>query len=246
MECPLLGSDVRQAAHQQRDLKYPKGPSWKTPSYPSRDVRASLLTRNQTSNRFDDSRRSAVAVHHVVQRSRSARGIAATVRFESGKRAERGVETRPLSSSSVSKGKSVPCRFLPTTKVDVQAVNTESIFPLKSRNYKVSATVGVSTVIVTAVRAILDTGSGPNLVREDLLPEDWEQYRMNDEPRYNVVGAGGKRLRQKGVISLFVELGRLRVKARFLVIAELAAECILGCQFIDRHVQSILPKEKRI
>ena len=27
MECPLLGSDVRQAAHKQRDLKYPKGPS---------------------------------------------------------------------------------------------------------------------------------------------------------------------------------------------------------------------------
>jgi hypothetical protein len=69
---------------------------------------------------------------------------------------------------------------------------------------------------------------------------------MTDEPRYNVVGAGGKRLRQKGVISLFVELERLRVKARFLVIAELAAECILGCQFIDRNVQSILPKEKRI
>jgi Retroviral aspartyl protease len=94
--------------------------------------------------------------------------------------------------------------------------------------------VGVSTVIVTAVRAILDTGAGPNLVREYLLPEDWERYRLTDEPRFNVVGAGGKRLRQKGVISMFVELGRLRVKARFLVIAELAAECILGCQFIDR------------
>jgi hypothetical protein len=30
------------------------------------------------------------------------------------------------------------------------------------------------------------------------------------------------------------------------VIAELAAECILGFQFIDRHVQCTLPKEKRI
>jgi hypothetical protein len=67
MECLLFGSDVRQAARQQRDLKYPKGPSWKTSSYPSRDVRAKLLTRNQTSNRFNDSSRSAVAVHHVVQ-----------------------------------------------------------------------------------------------------------------------------------------------------------------------------------
>jgi hypothetical protein len=69
---------------------------------------------------------------------------------------------------------------------------------------------------------------------------------MTDEPRFSVLGAGGKRLRQEGVISLFVGLGLLRLKARFLVIAELAAKCILGCQFIDRHVQSILPKEKRI
>jgi hypothetical protein len=106
--------------------------------------------------------------------------------------------------------------------------------------------VGVSTVIMTAVRAILDIGAGPNLVREDLTPADWELYRMTDEPRFNVVGAGGKRLRQNGVISLFVELGQLRVKARFLLISELAAECILGCQFIDLHVQCILPKEKRI
>jgi hypothetical protein len=106
--------------------------------------------------------------------------------------------------------------------------------------------VGVSTVIVTAVRAILDTGAGRNLVREDLLPEDWERYRMTEEPRCNILGEGGSRIRQKGVISLFVELGRLRLKARFLVIAELAVECILGCQFIDRHVQSTIPKEKRI
>jgi hypothetical protein len=67
MECPLLGSDVRQAAHQKRDLKYPKGPSWKKPSYPSRDVRAPRLTRNQTSYRLDDSRRPDVAVHPVVE-----------------------------------------------------------------------------------------------------------------------------------------------------------------------------------
>jgi hypothetical protein len=107
--------------------------------------------------------------------------------------------------------------------------------------------VFVSTLIVTAVRAILDTGAGPNLVRDiSFLPEYCERYRLTEEPRFNVVGAGGKRLRQKGVISMFVELGRLRVKARFLVIAELEAECILGCQLIDRYVQSILPKEKRI
>ena len=53
-----------------------------------------------------------------------------------------------------------------------------------SRNYKVSATVGVSTVVATPVFAILDTGAGPNLVREDVLPEDWLRYRVAGDTTY--------------------------------------------------------------
>jgi hypothetical protein len=55
---------------------------------------------------------------------------------------------------------------------------------LASRNYKVSATVGVSTVVATTVYAILDTGDGLNLVREDDLPEDWLRYRIAGDPTY--------------------------------------------------------------
>jgi hypothetical protein len=51
---------------------------------------------------------------------------------------------------------------------------------------------------------------------------------------------------QKGNITLTVQLGTLRVQARFIVVQGLAAECILGFQFIDRQVQVILPKEKRV
>jgi hypothetical protein len=43
-----------------------------------------------------------------------------------------------------------------------------------------------------------------------------------------------------------VQVGNLRTQARFIVVHSLAVECILGCQFIDRHVRSILPKEKRV
>jgi hypothetical protein len=43
-----------------------------------------------------------------------------------------------------------------------------------------------------------------------------------------------------------VQLGTLRVQSRFVVVTSLAAECILGCQFRNRHVRMILPKEKRV
>jgi hypothetical protein len=49
----------------------------------------------------------------------------------------------------------------------------EQVCIMESRNYEVSATVGVSSAVATPVYAILDTGAGPNLVQEDVLPEDW-------------------------------------------------------------------------
>jgi gag-polyprotein putative aspartyl protease len=106
--------------------------------------------------------------------------------------------------------------------------------------------VGVTTVVQTPVRAILDTGAGPNLVREAVLPEDWNWRRLTGEPECRIVGAGGRKLRQKVVIILHVQVGQPRLKTKFIVVEELAAECILGCQFINRHVQTIIPKDRKV
>ena len=109
-----------------------------------------------------------------------------------------------------------------------------------------SVAVGVTTAIMTPVRAIFDTGAGPNLIRRDQLPDDWESYRVFGTQNPPIVGAGGRRLAQKGTVTLVVEIGDLRVRGRFIVVDGLAAPCILGCQFINRHIANILPKEKRI
>jgi Retroviral aspartyl protease len=123
-------------------------------------------------------------------------------------------------------------------------LQVEVVCTLSTRNYKVSATVGVSFTVLTPVFGILDTGAGPNLIRESVLPEDWERYRIPGIPAFHIVGAGGRRLVQKGNITLTVQLGTLKVQARFIVVQGLTAECILGCQFIDRQEQVILPREK--
>jgi gag-polyprotein putative aspartyl protease len=158
----------------------------------------------------------------------------------------RRVETRVLPRSHVFSVSTVQCSKSPSSVVKECRVTREFVFPLKSRNYKVSATVGVTTVVARPIRAILDTGAGPNLVRAELLPQDWERYRVTSDPRREIVGSGGRRLKQLGVVVLHVELGRLRVRCRFTVVPGLVAECILGCQFLDRHVTEILPKEKKI
>jgi Retroviral aspartyl protease len=163
-----------------------------------------------------------------------------------GKRVEGRVETR-VPSGKVTSMRREPITILrnpQSVRSDVGKMDV--IFPVKSRNYKVSASVGVTTAVLSPVRAILDTGAGPNMIRATVLPEDWERYRVFGAPTLNIVGAGGRRLRQSGTTTLHVEIGGIKFRARFLVMETLAAECILGCQFSNRHVSAILPMEKHV
>jgi hypothetical protein len=108
-----------------------------------------------------------------------------------GKRGGREAETLPLPTNTPN----IKCRYtgcpkfcLLPSKVKSTPVSTEVVCPLVSRNYKVSATVGVNTVIMVPCSAILDTGAGPNLIREEILPEDWERSRLSGTTAYQIIG----------------------------------------------------------
>jgi hypothetical protein len=90
----------------------------------------------------------------------------------------------------------IPRRIL-SRPVKKGLLQVELVRPLDTRNYKFSATVGVSATVLTLISAILDTGAGPNLIRETVLPEDWERYRIPGLPAFHIVGAGGRKLMQK-------------------------------------------------
>jgi transposase InsO family protein len=133
-----------------------------------------------------------------------------------------------------------------SARIKVDALSKITVLPLQSRNYQVSALLGLSSHWAAPVRCILDTGAGPNLVRRGVLPEVWERYRSREGPKTTIIGASGRRLRQCGLLTLQVSLGRLKTAAQFIVVDVLAADCILGCQFINKHVEAILPKEKQV
>jgi hypothetical protein len=63
-------------------------------------------------------------------------------------------------------------------------------------------------------------------------------------PRIN--NASGKRMPVGGVITLYVQLGDLIKRVRFYAVPGLGTPCILGCNFINLHVRSIQPKERRV
>jgi hypothetical protein len=121
-----------------------------------------------------------------------------------------------------------------------------SVTLFQSRNYKLCVSLGVSSAILSPVRAIFDTGAGPNIVRADLLPAGWEKLLVQNQPLPRITNASGKKMPVRGVIILYVQVGDLRTRVGFYVVPGLGIPCTLGCNFIDLHVQSIHPKEKRV
>jgi hypothetical protein len=83
--------------------------------------------------------------------------------------------------------------------------------------------------VLFPVRVVLDTGTGPNLVREDIFPKDWERWRVPNLPQPRINNASRKRILSKGVIVLHVQLGSTVHRVQFYVAPGLAVPCILGC-----------------
>jgi hypothetical protein len=96
------------------------------------------------------------------------------------------------------------------------------------------------------VSSVLDTGTGANLVREDILLSGWDRILIPNKLLPRITNAGGIRMPVKGMITLFVQVGKLVRRFRFYVTPALGVPCILGCNFINLHVRSIHPKKRRI
>jgi hypothetical protein len=115
-------------------------------------------------------------------------------------------------------------------------------------NYKIN--IGVQFVLGTTrpTLAILDSGASFNIVHEHALPKGWKQspdVDPNGDTR-NLQDASGKVTQNVGTIYLNIHVGQEQKRLRFLVMKNLAVPMILGCEFLDEHVKSIYPKEKRV
>ena len=96
------------------------------------------------------------------------------------------------------------------------------------------------------VSAVLDTGAGPNLVRETFLPKDWHRYAQRAAELPCICDANSRRLKVEGVVPMYVDIGGQILQTSFLVCKDLAVPAILGCSFIQRFVSAILPQENKV
>ena len=116
---------------------------------------------------------------------------------------------------------------------------------MATRNYKVYANVGATPSTTVRAITVLDTGAGPNFIhRSKLTDELVKNIRMGPNPCIN--DANGRPLAIVGTIPLYVRMARYVVKVDFIVCDRLAADIVLGCDFCDRYIEAIRPRQRAV
>jgi len=114
------------------------------------------------------------------------------------------------------------------------------------RHYEIAAKLGPCMRVMRSCRFVLNTGAGVNIVRTSVLPANWMAYaeKLTTLPR--IRDASNNRLVKKCAIHLYVDTGGVRLFDQFLVSDNLSVPCILGTEFIEQHIEEILPRLRKI
>ena len=122
----------------------------------------------------------------------------------------------------------------------------ETVFVLAKRNYKVYAYLGLTKKSTNRYMVVLDTGAGSSFIRRNALPsEAWKLIR----PLHSTVrirDANNRSLNIQGTVNLTCTVGGRSEIVTFYVVERLATEVILGCDYCDKHVESIRPRRRLV
>lgn len=89
------------------------------------------------------------------------------------------------------------------------------------------------------MKAILDTGAGPTVVREDLLPEGRRELSGRAPKGTHVCAASGQLLKARGLVELSVIVIDQAMQSKFLVVKALSIPLILFTDYQKEYVKAI-------
>jgi len=110
---------------------------------------------------------------------------------------------------------------------------------ISASNYQVAALLSATTGYEFATRAILDTGSGPKLIRADLLPKGLTLSPPGVLAKGLFHDVNGGLLPIIGCVTLWVQSGDQRTPVCFGVVRSMSTPVILGNSYTDQAVRSI-------
>jgi hypothetical protein len=244
---PSAGRPTKGSGGQSGSFSEEKTPLESSPTGPySTSARGDpdRTEKNGTVNPLGEPHRSGTCPRRIPESGHavSRRGFRPPTSGLVGKRRGRQLEAAVL--SNVGSDKRGFLSRIPVPKRELTPQEPVHLF--QSLNYKLCVSIGATANIQTPLRAVLDTGAGPNLVREDVLPKGWERLLVPDVALPRITNASGIRMSARGVIVLFVQVVGLSKRVRFYVTPGQAVPFFLGCGFINLYVKTIHPRERRV
>jgi len=117
---------------------------------------------------------------------------------------------------------------------------------LRKDNLKVKTTLSFGGEYPVPVAAVVDTGAGPSVVSEGVLPPDWRAHAWRAPTRTRVVDASGQALRAHARLPLTLHVHDKPMHFPFIVVKRLSFPLIIGCDFHRQHTKAILPQDGKI
>ena len=110
---------------------------------------------------------------------------------------------------------------------------------LTATHHVVSCSVGPEPRNLRPFSAVFDTGSGPNLIRESALFDDWKRYMVRNEAVPRLGDANGRPLRLLGVALIRARFADTLFHMPFVVADSFAVDVIIGTRFMNQRVDAI-------
>jgi len=96
------------------------------------------------------------------------------------------------------------------------------------------------------VAAVVDTGAGPSVVSEDLLPPGWSAHAWRAPTRTRIVDASGQALKALARLPLTLHVHDKPMHFPLIVVKRLSVPLIIGCDFHLQYTEAILPQDGKI
>ena len=113
-------------------------------------------------------------------------------------------------------------------------------------DYKIAAHIGPNRNKLSPMLTVLDTGVGPNLIREEVCPEKSLQNIDTTRHIANFRGSSRHKLHTLGIVNLTVQVGTQTNKVPFVAVRNLGADALVGCSCTDHYVEAIMCIECQI
>ena len=96
-----------------------------------------------------------------------------------------------------------------------------------------------------AITPVLDSGAGPNLIHLGCVAEPW-RAAIKSTRSLPLIDASNRSMKALGELKLHARIGEFCARVPFLVVTNLAVDCIFGTTFLDVHMKAILPPQRKV